>query len=118
MPYVWVKDQVATVSTDTYHIRHNFLINWNYLGETFGTRTLDHDDGSSYYFDYKNLLIYGGVKFRDGINRTATENVIIHSELEGAQIQVLQTNSVESFVNNTLINFNPDGGISTPFFFS
>ena len=38
---------------------------------------VDLDDGSSHYLIYNNLLLNGGLKFREGFHRTATNNVIV-----------------------------------------
>jgi hypothetical protein len=40
---------------------------------------IDLDDGSSQYEVYNNLLLNGGLKFREGYNRTATNNIIINN---------------------------------------
>ena len=40
---------------------------------------IDLDDGSSQYLIYNNLLLNGGLKFREGYNRTATNNIIINN---------------------------------------
>ena len=45
---------------------------------------LDHDDESSQYNDTDNVLVYGGIKYFDGINRTSTKNLIIMPGLFGA----------------------------------
>jgi hypothetical protein len=38
---------------------------------------IDLDDGSSHYLIYNNLLLNGGLKFREGFQRTATNNIIV-----------------------------------------
>ena len=40
---------------------------------------IDLDDGSSQYLIYNNLLLNGGLKFREGYNRIATNNIIINN---------------------------------------
>ena len=42
---------------------------------------IDLDDGSSHYLIYNNLLLNGGLKFREGFHRMATNNVIINNSL-------------------------------------
>jgi len=42
---------------------------------------IDLDDGSSWYFIYNNLLLNGGLKMREGYNRTATNNIIVNNSL-------------------------------------
>ena len=39
---------------------------------------MDHDDGSSEYHDYDNIVYQGGFKYRDGINRNMTGNLMVH----------------------------------------
>ena len=38
---------------------------------------MDHDDGSSHYHDYNNLVYLGGFKYRDGVLRNMTGNVML-----------------------------------------
>jgi hypothetical protein len=45
---------------------------------------MQHDDESSQYNDTDNVLVYGGIKYFDGINRTATKNLVIMPGLYGA----------------------------------
>jgi len=61
----WDRIPYLTIHTDgtlqsipmRQHIRKNFIVNgYN------GVWALDHDDGSSYYNDTSNLLVYGGCK--------------------------------------------------------
>ena len=40
-------------------VRHNIM--WNNYHSTW---PIDHDDGSCYYHDHHNFLIYGGAKVR------------------------------------------------------
>lgn len=42
---------------------------------------IDLDDGSSQYIIYDNLLLSGGLKMREGYNRTAINNIIINNSL-------------------------------------
>jgi len=42
---------------------------------------IDLDDGSSHYVIYNNLMLNGGLKFREGFQRTATNNIIINGSL-------------------------------------
>jgi len=42
---------------------------------------IDLDDGSSHYVIYHNLLLRGGLKFREGFQRTATNNIIVGNSL-------------------------------------
>jgi hypothetical protein len=42
-----------------------------------GFATLDHDDGSSFYYDHHNVLLYGGIQNLGGYNNTAAANLFI-----------------------------------------
>jgi len=42
-----------------------------------GGHCIDHDDGSSAYNDVDNVLVYGAVKTRDGVNRTVAGNLML-----------------------------------------
>jgi hypothetical protein len=54
----------------THHVRGNMFIGpagWN----------MDHDDGSSSYHDYNNVVYQGGFKYRDGLHRNMTGNLML-----------------------------------------
>jgi hypothetical protein len=42
---------------------------------------IDLDDGSSWYQIYNNILLNGGLKLREGYNRTVTNNIILNNSL-------------------------------------
>jgi hypothetical protein len=42
---------------------------------------IDLDDGSSWYRIYNNVLLNGGLKMREGFDRTATNNIILNNSL-------------------------------------
>lgn len=83
-PYVYRVDEGDTsgaklsISPQTQLISHNFIFNVNFHGQSCGSIALDHDDESSQYNDTENVLVYGGIKFFDGINRNAWHNLIIY----------------------------------------
>ena len=54
-------------------ISHNFIIA-NY----YCSAPLDHDDGSSYYYDHHNVLVYGGYKNNIGHSKRAENNLFIY----------------------------------------
>ena len=54
-------------------ISHNFVI-----GNYYTTAPLDHDDGSSYYYDHHNVLAYGGYKNNIGHSKRAENNLFIY----------------------------------------
>ena len=54
----------------THHVSGNMFIGpagWN----------MDHDDGSSSYHDSNNIVYQGGFKYRDGIERNMTGNLML-----------------------------------------
>ena len=60
---------------------------------------IDLDDGSSQYVITGNLLLNGGLKMREGYQRTATNNIIINN---GLHPHVWYPNSGDIFKNNIL----------------
>ena len=54
-------------------ISHNFIIA-NY----YSSVPLDHDDGSSYYYDHHNVLAFGGYKNNIGYSKRAESNLFIY----------------------------------------
>ncbi|MGQ1784478.1 MULTISPECIES: right-handed parallel beta-helix repeat-containing protein [unclassified Saccharicrinis] len=60
---------------------------------------IDLDDGSSNYEIYNNLLLNGGLKFREGFNRKAWNNVILNN---GFHPHVWYKNSGDEFYCNIL----------------
>ncbi len=58
---------------------------------------IDLDDGSSNYQIYNNLLLNGGLKMREGYQRSATNNVIVNN---GLHPHVWYLNSGDIFRNN------------------
>jgi len=58
-------------------ITHNFLINgYNSVW------TIDHDDGSAWYNDTENFMIYGGCKNYLGHDKSCTFNVIVYPGID------------------------------------
>eukprot|EP01116_Phalansterium_solitarium_P024441 TRINITY_DN8967_c0_g1_i1.p1 TRINITY_DN8967_c0_g1~~TRINITY_DN8967_c0_g1_i1.p1 ORF type:complete len:796 (-),score=236.81 TRINITY_DN8967_c0_g1_i1:141-2528(-) len=111
LPYVWFNGTDAVVQTLYFQIRNNFMINLNYAtGQISASWTLDHDDGSSMYNDTNNVLLYGGIKFRDGMNRTASYNLIVNDNMHVADFQVLYANSHDTFFENIGIDLSGHGG--------
>ena len=63
---------------------------------------VDLDDGSSHYRIYNNVLLSGGLKFREGYDRIATNNIIVNNSLHP---HVWYTESGDIFKHN--IVFGP-----------
>lgn len=61
---------------------------------------IDLDDGSSNYRIYGNLLLRGGLKLREGYERTATNNVIVNDSLHP---HVWFENSGDVFARNIVM---------------
>jgi hypothetical protein len=70
---------------------------------------IDLDDGSSDYQIYNNLLLHGGLKFREGFGRDAHNNVIVNN---GFHPHVWFANSGDVFVRNIVMApYRPAGGM-------
>jgi hypothetical protein len=61
---------------------------------------IDLDDGSSHYLIYNNLLLHGGLKFREGFQRVATNNIIVDNSLHP---HVWFKNSGDVFAGNIVM---------------
>ena len=109
-PWIWLQDPSDPSSTsmvpNRHHIHHNFIIRTSFLGLSKNLYCIDHDDGSSMYLDDFNFLVYGGIKFREGLSKHATNNYLVFAngpdsrEVPFAD-QCKGTNN--TFLNNTII---------------
>lgn len=61
---------------------------------------IDLDDGSSNYEIYNNLMLHGGLKFREGYGRKAYNNILVNS---GFHPHVWFENSASSFQRNIVM---------------
>ena len=61
---------------------------------------IDLDDGSSNYHIFNNLLLNGGLKNREGYNRTVENNIILGSQNGSFHPHVWYSNSHDIFRNN------------------
>ena len=124
-PFITTVKDGKTPSLDpaTSFITRNFLIN-NY----HSTWPIDHDDGSCYYEDTFNYLVYGGYKNFLGHSKTAMYNVYVYPDANihtptdgytyisepfcgthsGASRDNLPSGWGEVYANNTCIIGNPD----------
>jgi hypothetical protein len=62
--------------------------------------------GSSMYNDTSNVLVYGGIKFREGLSKHASDNLIVYANGDDTRQvpfadQVMGTNN--SFLRNTVL---------------
>ena len=95
------------------NITRNFIIN-NYLG----IYPIDHDDGSCYYYDTYNYLVYGGYKNYLGHSVVTKYNVYIYADhsttspycgmSNGATTSNLPSGWGEVWANNTCLIGNPN----------
>jgi hypothetical protein len=69
---------------------------------------IDLDDGSSNYDIYRNLLLAGGLKFREGYGRKAHNNIIVNN---GLHPHVWFTRSEDSVTGNLLMKRHADIGM-------
>jgi hypothetical protein len=65
------------ISPQTQLIRQNLIFSYNFHGPSCASIALDHDDESSQYEDSRNVLVYGGIKFFDGMDKTASSNLVL-----------------------------------------
>ena len=63
---------------------------------------IDLDDGSTNYLIYNNLLLNGGLKFREGFFRTAENNIIINNSFHP---HVWYKNSSDVFSKNVVTTY-------------
>lgn len=71
---------------------------------------IDLDDGSSNYELYNNLLLRGGLKFREGFHRKAYNNIIINNSFHP---HVWYDNSQDVFTRNIVMGpYRPAGGMT------
>jgi len=71
---------------------------------------IDLDDGSSNYEIYNNLLLKGGLKFREGFHRKAYNNIIINNSFHP---HVWYDNSHDVFTRNIVMGpYRPAGGMT------
>ena len=112
--------QTPSLIPATSNITRNFLIN-NY----HSTWPIDHDDGSCYYYDTYNYLVYGGYKNYLGHSKTVTNNTYVYPDAihsakqtylrypfcanhDGATLTDLPSGWDEIWAYNTCIIGNPD----------
>ncbi|KAK8812318.1 hypothetical protein WA158_007552 [Blastocystis sp. Blastoise] len=84
MPFSTVKkDGSVSITPDVTYTTENFFI-----GNYHSIWPLDHDDGSCYYEDSDNILVYGGFKNYLGHSKKATRNVYIYPDAKKADWDV------------------------------
>ena len=58
----------------------SYIINNFFIANYHSTWPIDHDDGSCYYTDAYNFLVYGGYKNYLGHSKTATNNIYVYPD--------------------------------------
>jgi len=91
-------------------IHHNFL-----FADYSGVKAIDHDDGSSYYFDHDNVIVGGWLhkNFLASPGHKRTSKTLglfspIGMHNSGPGEQNLETENYESLTNSTILM--PEGG--------
>eukprot|EP00696_Hemimastix_kukwesjijk_P008468 gnl/Hemi2/20698_TR6856_c0_g1_i1.p1 gnl/Hemi2/20698_TR6856_c0_g1~~gnl/Hemi2/20698_TR6856_c0_g1_i1.p1 ORF type:complete len:814 (+),score=271.94 gnl/Hemi2/20698_TR6856_c0_g1_i1:155-2596(+) len=113
-PYITLYGKASPlpdVTPTTNHITRNFMIN-NYNS----VWPIDHDDGSAFYLDDFNLLIYGGAKNYLGHSKTVQNNLYVYPDYSSSPFDSdhctwsyyipNQAGWDEVFTNNTCIVAN------------
>lgn len=122
-PFIYPAPSTSTglaVTPSTTTIANNFLINHNYgPGHPNSDKLVDLDDGSTSFSVRNNVLLYGGIKFRDGRFRTGHDNLILFPETQNADFTILPglflgpmgesvhayySRSTDFFQNNTVLS--------------
>ncbi|CAF3769782.1 unnamed protein product [Rotaria sp. Silwood1] len=92
-----VESGLPSLWQHTSYIHHNVLFN-NYRS----VWPIDHDDGSCFYEDSYNFLVYGGKKNYLGHSKTDHHEIYVYSDLSGGGFGS----------NNCLNDYNPQPGSS------
>jgi len=107
LPFYTNTTGVASTDVVESQIRHNIM--WNNYHSTW---PIDHDDGSCYYHDHDNFLIYGGAKNYLGHSKRNERNYYIYANLQGAIPVCMVDDSADAqdtYINNTCVH--ETGGI-------
>eukprot|EP00656_Telonema_subtile_P039936 TRINITY_DN45016_c0_g1_i1.p1 TRINITY_DN45016_c0_g1~~TRINITY_DN45016_c0_g1_i1.p1 ORF type:complete len:787 (+),score=155.05 TRINITY_DN45016_c0_g1_i1:89-2449(+) len=119
-PMLWVDEATGEVQAipSTRHVVGNFVFRVSFRGQTSNLWGLDKDDGSSNYYEADNVIVFGSIKDRDGVDRAAVGNLVLYPDgglFEGTSNEpamVLQVSGFEtdSFTNNTVVLDSAKGG--------
>ena len=82
-PYVYRVNEkdvngLLAISPQTQIIRGNMIVNFNFHGQSCGSIAIDFDDESSQYNVSGNVLLFGGQKTFDGMDRNIWDNLIVY----------------------------------------
>lgn len=105
-PYLTkVKDGVTpSLTPATSYMTKNFIIN-NY----HSTFPIDHDDGTGYYYDSFNYLLYGGYKSYLGHSQTSMNNIYIFPDAYH-YMPTIEDDMIGSFLNYAYCAFSEGVG--------
>jgi hypothetical protein len=86
-------------------MRSNFFFRSSYYYNSNSIYALDNDDGSSNWLHTGNVVVRGPVKFRDGIDKHATDNIFLYPDYAQEYAAAFQVNGFETevFSGNTLV---------------
>lgn len=92
------KKSTAVVESE---IQHNLM--WNNYHSTW---PIDHDDGSCFFFDHNNFLMYGGAKNYLGHSKRNLANYYIYADLGASPVCMVDDslNAQDTYANNTCIH--------------
>lgn len=102
LPYLTkVVGKKASTEVVESQVRHNFM--WNNYHSTW---PIDHDDGSCFYHDHDNWLMYGGAKNYLGHSKKNMQNYYIYADLSASAICMVDdsSNAQDTYANNTCIH--------------
>ena len=77
-PWVWQGATGVEMVPHRFAIRGNFVVRTSYRGPSKNLYCIDHDDGSSMYNDTGNVLVYVGIKHREGLSKLASGNLLLY----------------------------------------
>eukprot|EP00656_Telonema_subtile_P020258 TRINITY_DN21409_c0_g1_i2.p1 TRINITY_DN21409_c0_g1~~TRINITY_DN21409_c0_g1_i2.p1 ORF type:complete len:232 (-),score=38.31 TRINITY_DN21409_c0_g1_i2:108-803(-) len=109
--WFWEEDGEYQFRPEMQIIRRNLILNKDYqYGSSNSDWAIDHDDASSWFEDYDNVLVYGSHKWRDGVHKWYTHNLyVMPPDSTGSQqwgVGWYSTNTNSSkFLNNTMVTF-------------
>ncbi len=107
-PWLYTAEDGSTrLAPKTQQIRGNLCLNQNYATtrKTNSAYCFDHDDGSSEYNSTNNVMVLGGFKIRDGVNRAQSNNLVVNARLADPQVSGFNSTTIE---NNVAISNSGD----------
>ena len=89
----------------------NLVVRTSYRGQSSNLWALDKDDGSSRYLEAGNVLLFGAIKDRDGLERNASGNLLLLPDAalfagtatHGALTVQVSGFEWDRFTNNTVV---------------